>query len=161
MTLANLTPPRAWSMQATCADPVYADHRDELWYARSADREAVNEAKAICNGCPVRQACLEDALKAEGAAGHGNRYGIRGGLTPSQRHRLYEELRRRAKAAANKAAADVPVPVKTGRPPAECGTRSGYQRHVKKGEPIDDACRRANTDASNRLRRTGTTKAAA
>jgi hypothetical protein len=42
---------------------------------------------------------------------------------------------------------------------AECGTRSGYQRHVKRGEPIDDACRQANTDADNRLRRTGTTKA--
>lgn len=42
---------------------------------------------------------------------------------------------------------------------ARCGTRSGYQRHVRRGEPIDDACRRANTDADNRLRRTGTTKA--
>lgn len=41
---------------------------------------------------------------------------------------------------------------------AECGTRSAYQRHVKRGEPIDDACRQANTDADNRLRRTGTTK---
>jgi ribosomal protein S21 len=101
-------------------------------------------------------------MKAEGGAGHSNRHGIRGGLTPSQRHRLYEELRRRAKAAAAESTADdVPAPAKTGRPPAECGTRSGYQRHVKKGEPIDDACRRANTQATAQLRRTGTTKAAA
>lgn len=48
-----------------------------------------------------------------------------------------------------------------GRLLAECGTRSAYSRHVKNGEPIDDACRRANTDADNRLRRTGTTKALA
>lgn len=42
---------------------------------------------------------------------------------------------------------------------AVCGTRSAYSRHVRNGEPIDDACRAANTDADNRLRRTGTTKA--
>lgn len=156
----NLTP-SDWSTKAVCADPHYADYRDELWYALPKERDAVNEAKEICSRCPVRQACLEDAMKAEGGAGHSNRHGIRGGLTPTQRHRLYEELRRRAKAAAKEAAATVAAPVKTGRPPAECGTRSAYQRHVKNKEPIDDACRRANTDADNRLRRTGTTRAAA
>lgn len=41
-----------------------------------------------------------------------------------------------------------------------CGTRSGYQRHVRNGEAIDDACRAANTDADRRLRTTGTTKVA-
>jgi hypothetical protein len=30
---------------------------------------------------------------------------------------------------------------------APCGTPSAYSRHVKKGEPIDDACRKANTEA--------------
>lgn len=30
---------------------------------------------------------------------------------------------------------------------APCGTQSAYTRHVKRGEPIDDACRRANTEA--------------
>lgn len=30
---------------------------------------------------------------------------------------------------------------------ADCGTQSAYTRHVKKGEPIDDACRQANTKA--------------
>ncbi|MFF3511577.1 WhiB family transcriptional regulator [Streptomyces sp. NPDC002573] len=38
-----------------------------------------------------------------------------------------------------------------------CGTRGGYQRHLANSEPIDDACRQANTDADNQLRRTGTT----
>ncbi len=30
---------------------------------------------------------------------------------------------------------------------APCGTQSAYTRHVKNGDPIDDACRRANTEA--------------
>lgn len=30
---------------------------------------------------------------------------------------------------------------------APCGTQSAYTRHVKNGEPIDDACRQANTEA--------------
>lgn len=44
------------------------------------------------------------------------------------------------------------------REPARCGTRPGYQQHRKNGEDACDACRQANTDADNRLRRTGTTK---
>lgn len=40
-----------------------------------------------------------------------------------------------------------------------CGTRPGYQRHLKRGEEPCGPCREANTDADNRLRRTGTTLA--
>jgi hypothetical protein len=47
------------------------------------------------------------------------------------------------------------------REPAKCGTRSGYLRHRKNGEAACDRCRQANTDADNRLRRTGTAKLAA
>jgi hypothetical protein len=43
----------------------------------------------------------------------------------------------------------------------ECGSRPGYQRHLKRGETPCDRCRQANTDADNRLRRTGTSKVAA
>jgi len=43
---------------------------------------------------------------------------------------------------------------------AVCGTRAGYLRHRKNGEDACPPCRRANTDADNRLRRTGTTKVA-
>ncbi|MFF4834059.1 WhiB family transcriptional regulator [Streptomyces sp. NPDC001315] len=45
-----------------------------------------------------------------------------------------------------------------GRALAPCGTRSAYQRHVNRGEPIDAACRQANTDASGQWRQTDTTK---
>jgi hypothetical protein len=44
-----------------------------------------------------------------------------------------------------------------GGPPAPkplqpCGTDAGYQRHVKYGEPIDDACRAARNAAQNQRR---------
>lgn len=42
-----------------------------------------------------------------------------------------------------------------------CGTRPGYRRHLRNGEEACDRCRQANTDADNRLRRTGTSKVAA
>ena len=42
---------------------------------------------------------------------------------------------------------------------AKCGTRGGYRRHRKNGEDACPPCKQANTDADNRLRRTGTTKA--
>jgi hypothetical protein len=43
---------------------------------------------------------------------------------------------------------------------SRCGTRLGYRRHLANGETPCDPCRRANADADNRLRWTGTTKAA-
>ncbi|MGW1433097.1 hypothetical protein ACWD6K_31315 [Streptomyces sp. NPDC002431] len=47
------------------------------------------------------------------------------------------------------------------RPPAMCGTRSGYQKHRRDGETPCTACRHANADGDRRLRNTGTTKATA
>jgi hypothetical protein len=44
---------------------------------------------------------------------------------------------------------------------ARCGTRLGYRRHLANGQTPCDPCRQANTDADNRLRRTGTSKVAA
>lgn len=44
---------------------------------------------------------------------------------------------------------------------ARCGTRPGYRRHRRLGQTPCDRCTRANTDADNRLRRTGSTKAVA
>lgn len=39
------------------------------------------------------------------------------------------------------------------RPPAKCGTDSGYTRHVKRGEPACPACRQAHTDAKREYER--------
>ncbi|RSM85092.1 hypothetical protein DMH25_45045, partial [Streptomyces sp. WAC 01325] len=41
--------------------------------------------------------------------------------------------------------------------PAPCGTRAAYQRHLRRGEPVDEACRAANAREAGRYRRTGST----
>jgi hypothetical protein len=49
--------------------------------------------------------------------------------------------------AQERAALVKPLPRPQERRLAECGTRSAYQRHVKRGEPVDEACRAANRRA--------------
>jgi WhiB family redox-sensing transcriptional regulator len=49
----------------------------------------INKAKAICRGCPVREACLRDALHRP------ERYGIWGGLTEHELAALRRNDRRR------------------------------------------------------------------
>lgn len=39
------------------------------------------------------------------------------------------------------------------RPLAPCGTDAAYQRHYRRGEPIDDACREAHNAKNGPLRR--------
>lgn len=43
---------------------------------------SVRDPKRVCRACEVRAECLEDALE------HGERYGIRGGLSERERRRL-------------------------------------------------------------------------
>ena len=45
-------------------------------------------AKKLCAGCPVIQACLDDALREEEGLGPRSRYLVRGGYTPRGRARL-------------------------------------------------------------------------
>jgi hypothetical protein len=47
------------------------------------------------------------------------------------------------------------------RGPARCGTNSGYAKHLRDKTEICGPCRQAHTDADARLRRSGTSKAAA
>lgn len=80
---------RPWSNQAACLkeDP-------ELFYAPGTEgvkmsRAAVEQAKAVCAGCPVRDECLTWALD------HGEtEFGVWGGKTPHERRK--ERDRRRA-----------------------------------------------------------------
>lgn len=46
------------------------------------------KARAVCAGCPVRLDCLECTLNEEA---DGERYGLRGGLLPSERAVLWTE----------------------------------------------------------------------
>lgn len=65
-----------WWEQASCAqvDP-------ELWYPEVTDPDPA--PYLICDACPVRQECLQDAIDT------GDIYfGIRGGLSPRRRKEL-------------------------------------------------------------------------
>lgn len=134
----------AWAEQAACkGQPL------DLFFSEADGK--VTEAKRICARCPVRKKCLAETLRAE----DGSRYGISGGLTPTERTELVNAMH---SAPAGEQPEYLPPKPRTGRKPAKCGSRSAYQRHVRKGEPIDAACRAANTAADRRLRTTGSTR---
>ncbi|GLZ55001.1 WhiB family transcriptional regulator [Actinomycetospora sp. NBRC 106378] len=54
----------------------------------------VEQAKQVCAGCPVRAACLAEAMTRESASA---RYGVFGGLSATERGRLYVQLREHAR----------------------------------------------------------------
>lgn len=62
----------------------------EVFYPLSEDEIDAAQAKAICEGCPVRQACLEHALA------HREREGIWGGTTERERRRIVRQRRKSA-----------------------------------------------------------------
>ncbi len=68
----------SWSVSALCAqigtDP---------WFPEGKGKAP--EAKRICRRCPVREPCLEEALRL------GDEYGVRGGLSPRERRRILRE----------------------------------------------------------------------
>ena len=73
----------AWRLRAACrgVDP-------DIFYPVT-DEEA-DDAKAICAGCPVQQACLEWALT------HRESDGVWGGATERERRRIIRRRRRSA-----------------------------------------------------------------
>lgn len=120
-----------WRLQGACSTHPEPD----IWHATGAttqSRSDLDEAKALCNSCPVRQACQDWALTNREA------YGLWGGLTEGERRRIL-----RIRIAGGEA-----EPRKGGRPLAACGTPSAYDRHIKLGEPVDDACRAAHARAT-------------
>lgn len=68
-----------WQEQALCAqtDP-------EAFFPEKGG--STREAKRICQGCPVRDECLEFAFE------HDERFGIWGGLSERERRRLKREI---------------------------------------------------------------------
>lgn len=77
-----------WRLDAACAG------YDTSWFFPE-DEDSAAEAKALCAGCPVRDACLDYAMA------HREDEGIWGGLTGSERRRM----RRRRRDAARRATA--------------------------------------------------------
>lgn len=51
-------------------------------------------ARAVCNDCPVRDACLEAALARERNASGPYRYGMWGGKTPDERAEIARKRRK-------------------------------------------------------------------
>lgn len=81
------------------------------WHHRAACREAeagmffprleaaddYTRAREYCAYCPVRDACLEEAMTVERGLARSARFGMWGGLSPEERHNL-RRVRRRAAA---------------------------------------------------------------
>ena len=84
-TAPNATSGEHWSTQASCNGMVTEDFYigttdDTGWYApRHADH--IRALRALCASCPVRLACLDDAIATF------DRHAFRGGMTPPERRR--------------------------------------------------------------------------
>jgi WhiB family redox-sensing transcriptional regulator len=62
----------------------------EIFYPETDEDGEAEAAKAVCEVCPVRQACLEHALA------HREREGIWGGATERERRRILRQRRKSA-----------------------------------------------------------------
>lgn len=72
-----------WRLSAACLGVT-----SEFFFIEAGG--SVAEAKTVCKGCPVRVACLRDAMAVEDGAGRSERHGVYGGLVPEERWRLYQ-----------------------------------------------------------------------
>jgi WhiB family redox-sensing transcriptional regulator len=57
----------------------------------TAARQVYVAAINVCAQCPVREQCLQFALRAEGSTPAKSRSGVFGGLTPVERHAMYAQ----------------------------------------------------------------------
>jgi WhiB family redox-sensing transcriptional regulator len=90
------------STEPECYDTVLDDPFEIPWHKSAAcynkgtelyfheglknAKPVARQAKAQCMSCPVRDLCLQSSLE------HRDRYGIWGGLTPSERARLLSRI---------------------------------------------------------------------
>ena len=120
------------------------------WHARAACRgmgsevffpergDQVSVAMAICEGCPVRQECLDFSLE------NGERNGIWGGI-PERRRRKMRSQFRATKKQANLATDRGEL--------GNCGTDGGYYSHRYRGQMACFACLAAHAEAVRRAAR--------
>lgn len=99
------------------------------WFSERGDSTPVVEAKKVCMRCPVRERCLDYAVK------HNERFRVWGGTTPEER----KAIRR---------AAGLTVE-RTGE---ECPSYGATRRHYERGEKVCDVCLawRRKKDAARR-----------
>ncbi|AMW11649.1 hypothetical protein A4E84_20410 [Streptomyces qaidamensis] len=142
---------REWELKAACkgVDP-------DVFFKS----QTIGLARQTCDGCPVRMECLEATLVREAGVAKEFRTGLVAGLTGKQRWKITQQRKAAARATEKPPAKKKPQPKKSTRRwnVAPCGTRAAYQRHVRKKEPIDAACREANAVGKREHARTGSTQ---
>lgn len=89
-TLLLAVPPAWTETELPCVPQVRG--RLARAYMDKWDTGSEIDAAKLCAGCPVRGECLEAALLEEGELSAGNRYLVRGGVTPMGRVRMMEKL---------------------------------------------------------------------
>jgi WhiB family transcriptional regulator, redox-sensing transcriptional regulator len=77
---------------AWVADGLCAQTDPEAFFPEPETPAAARSAKQVCAACPVRAACLEDALA------RGERHGVWGGKTTTERRNILRYRRRVARA---------------------------------------------------------------
>lgn len=70
-----------------------AGKKDLFEQAGAGAAHSVQEAKQVCEGCPIREGCLSWALNMEGDFSAAHRWGIYGGLTVPERVAFQESQR--------------------------------------------------------------------
>lgn len=63
----------------------------DLFFPETGQHDLTRAAKRICAGCPVRRACLAEALAEEGTARASHRHGVRGGCSPRERAAIAQQ----------------------------------------------------------------------
>lgn len=106
----------AWRAEAACAG-----HDRALWFPVGRGMHPYAAARAICEGCVVREQCLAEALALP--AGY-DADGMFGGLTPEERAKMRDRRLRLA---------EIPH-----------GTAAGYKAEIRRGVAHCQACRDAH-----------------
>lgn len=77
----------SWQDRAECRGaPI------DVFYPQGAGPRCNDRALAYCARCPVRRECLDAAIASENGP-RSHRSGVRGGMTPGQRHNFAAEQR--------------------------------------------------------------------
>ena len=74
-----------WRDSASCLGLAHPWH--DPWHPpESASNSTLyDEARSICEQCPVSRPCLTEAMAEESGLGRRSRHGMRAGTTPTQR----------------------------------------------------------------------------
>jgi hypothetical protein len=84
-----------WEDRAACTGLPTSMFFEDIWPEDEegeplpTDTEALERARAVCASCPVRLQCHLAAMSEEDGAADSRRFGLRGGITPSQRYSVW------------------------------------------------------------------------